>query len=69
VPSEGGRGAVHLRIIRALQDGDAEASIAAMQQHFDDIRVRAALVSTRPAGSASLPGCRPPVRRPASDAG
>jgi DNA-binding FadR family transcriptional regulator len=45
VPPEGGRGAVHLDIIRALQGGDAEASIAAMQQHFDDIRVRAALVA------------------------
>ncbi|HYH31277.1 MAG TPA: FCD domain-containing protein, partial [Pseudonocardia sp.] len=44
VPPEGGRGAVHLRIIRALQDGDAEASIAAMRGHFDDIRVRAALL-------------------------
>jgi DNA-binding FadR family transcriptional regulator len=45
VPPEGGRGAVHLQIIRALQGGDAEAGIAAMQQHFDDIRVRAALVA------------------------
>ena len=44
VPPEGGRGAVHLRIIRALQGGDADASIAAMQQHFDDIRARAALL-------------------------
>lgn len=44
VPPEGGRGAAHLRIIRALQDGDAGGSIAAMQQHFDDIRVRAALL-------------------------
>ncbi|GAA5137420.1 FadR/GntR family transcriptional regulator [Pseudonocardia adelaidensis] len=41
---EGGRGAVHLQIIRALQAGDAAESIAAMQQHFDDIRVRAALL-------------------------
>jgi DNA-binding FadR family transcriptional regulator len=41
---EGGRGAVHLQIIRALQTGDAGESIAAMQQHFDDIRVRAALL-------------------------
>lgn len=41
---EGGRGAVHLQIIRALQTGDAAESIAAMQQHFDDIRVRAALL-------------------------
>ncbi len=49
MPPEGGRGAVHLRIIRALQNGDAEASIAAMQQHFDDIRVRAALL--RPTAS------------------
>jgi DNA-binding GntR family transcriptional regulator len=46
VPPEGGRGAVHLRIIRALQAGDAGGSIAAMQQHFDDIRVRAALLRT-----------------------
>jgi DNA-binding GntR family transcriptional regulator len=44
VPPEGGRGLVHLQIIRALQDADAEAGIAAMQQHFDDIRVRAALL-------------------------
>jgi DNA-binding FadR family transcriptional regulator len=44
VPPEGGRGAVHLQIIRALQAGDAGESIAAMQQHFDDIRVRAALL-------------------------
>ena len=51
VPPEGGRGAVHLRIIRALQGGDAEASIAAMQQHFDDIRVRATLLR-RPASDA-----------------
>lgn len=45
VPPEGGRGAVHLRIIRALQGGGADASIAAMQQHFDDIRARAALLN------------------------
>lgn len=44
VPPEGGRGLVHLQIIRALQDADAEAGIAAMQQHFDDIRARAALL-------------------------
>jgi DNA-binding FadR family transcriptional regulator len=44
VPPEGGRGAAHLRIIQALQAGDAGGSIAAMQQHFDDIRVRAALL-------------------------
>jgi DNA-binding FadR family transcriptional regulator len=44
VPPEGGRGLVHLQIIRALQDADAGAGIAAMQQHFDDIRVRAALL-------------------------
>lgn len=48
---EGGRGAVHLQIIRALQTGDAAESIAAMQQHFDDIRVRAALLRT-PASDA-----------------
>lgn len=48
---EGGRGAVHLQIIRALQTGDAGESIAAMQQHFDDIRVRAALLRT-PASDA-----------------
>jgi DNA-binding FadR family transcriptional regulator len=44
VSPEGRRGLVHLRIIRALQGGDAEASIAAMQQHFDDIRERATLL-------------------------
>lgn len=43
-PPEGGRGVVHLRIIRALQSGDADASTKAMQQHFDDIRERAALL-------------------------
>ncbi|WP_219412580.1 FadR/GntR family transcriptional regulator [Pseudonocardia nigra] len=47
VPPEGGRGTVHLQIIRALQKRDAEASIAAMQQHFDDIRARAALLRPR----------------------
>jgi DNA-binding FadR family transcriptional regulator len=46
VPPEGARGQAHLRIIRALQAGDAEAGIAAMQQHFDDIRQRAALLRT-----------------------
>ena len=44
VPPEGGRGGVHLQIIRALQSGDAGESIGAMQQHFDDIRGRAALL-------------------------
>ncbi|MHA6627471.1 FadR/GntR family transcriptional regulator [Pseudonocardia sichuanensis] len=54
VPPEGGRGLVHLHIIRALQEGDAEASISAMQKHFDDIRVRAALVAghARPSENA-----------------
>jgi DNA-binding FadR family transcriptional regulator len=46
-PPEGGRGEVHLRIIRALQGSDVEASIAAMQHHFDDIRVRAAQLRAR----------------------
>ena len=56
VPPEGGRGVVHLQIIRALQAGDAEAGIAAMQQHFDDIRVRAALVAghARPSENAGV---------------
>jgi DNA-binding GntR family transcriptional regulator len=38
-------------MIRALQAGDARESIAAMQQHFDDMRVRAALLRT-PASDA-----------------
>ncbi|GAA4417378.1 FadR/GntR family transcriptional regulator [Georgenia halophila] len=36
------RGEAHLTIVRALQDGDAAASVARMQEHFDDLRSRAA---------------------------
>ena len=41
---EGGRGEVHLRIVRALQAGDGTAATARMHEHFDDVRRRAALL-------------------------
>lgn len=39
------RGEAHLRIVQALQTGDADESIALMREHFDDVRERAALLS------------------------
>ena len=41
---ENNRGEAHLRIVQALQTGDADASIARMREHFDDVRERAALL-------------------------
>ena len=41
-PEDGGRGRRHLRIIEALQSGDTAQSIKRMQEHFDDVRARAA---------------------------
>jgi DNA-binding FadR family transcriptional regulator len=43
-PIEGGRGVVHLRIVEALQSGEAFESIQRMQEHFHDVRVRAAML-------------------------
>ncbi|ADB29255.1 GntR domain protein [Kribbella flavida DSM 17836] len=43
-PVEGGRGAVHLRIVEALQSGEALDAVQRMQEHFDDVRVRAAML-------------------------
>lgn len=45
---EGGRGEAHLRIVRALQAGDALAATARMQEHFDDVRRRAAKLHNQP---------------------
>ena len=47
-PVEGGRAAVHLRIVEALQSGEAIESIQRMQQHFDDVRARAAMLRSHP---------------------
>jgi DNA-binding FadR family transcriptional regulator len=43
-PVEGGRGLVHLRIVEALRSGEAIESIQRMQEHFDDVRARAAML-------------------------
>lgn len=45
------RGGVHLRIVRALQAGDAEAAMARMQEHFDGVRRRAATLVGQPAAA------------------
>lgn len=42
------RGEAHLRIVRALQDGDAEAARQRMHEHFDDVRRRASLLQREP---------------------
>jgi DNA-binding FadR family transcriptional regulator len=42
------RGEAHLRIIQALQDGDAGAATVRMREHFDDVRRRAALLHDEP---------------------
>lgn len=42
------RGAAHLRIIQALQDGDADAATVRMREHFDDVQRRAALLHDGP---------------------
>jgi DNA-binding FadR family transcriptional regulator len=42
------RGVAHLRIVHALQDGDADASTEWMRQHFDDVQRRAALLHHEP---------------------
>jgi len=52
-PVEGGRAAVHLRIVEALQSGEAIESIQRMQQHFDDVRTRAAMLRESSATEAS----------------
>jgi DNA-binding FadR family transcriptional regulator len=39
-PEENTRGETHLRIVRALQEGETLASIHAMRAHFDDLRRR-----------------------------
>lgn len=46
-PADGGRGQRHLNIVMALQSGEAMASIRTMQEHFDDVRARAAALDTR----------------------
>lgn len=45
---EGKRGEAHLAIVRALQDGDASLATLRMQEHFDDVRHRAALLHQSP---------------------
>lgn len=42
------RGEAHLRIVQALKDGDGDAAIVRMREHFDDVRARAARIE-RPA--------------------
>lgn len=39
------RGEAHLRIVRALQSGDPDAAIHRMAEHFDDVRVRASMLT------------------------
>jgi DNA-binding FadR family transcriptional regulator len=46
---ECGRAAVHQRIVEALQAGEPIESIQRMQQHFDDVRARAATLREPPA--------------------
>ncbi|ONI67688.1 hypothetical protein BWI15_31830 [Kribbella sp. ALI-6-A] len=43
-PVEGGRAAVHLRIVEALQSGDPLDAVQRMQEHFNDVRTRAAML-------------------------
>lgn len=43
-PTEGGRAAVHLRIVEALQSGEPLEAVQRMQDHFNDVRVRAAML-------------------------
>lgn len=41
-PAAGGRAAVHLAIVDALRSGEPLAAVERMQEHFDDVRARAA---------------------------
>jgi DNA-binding FadR family transcriptional regulator len=43
-PPAGGRGLVHLRVVEALRSGDAMESVRRMQDHFDDVQTRAAML-------------------------
>ncbi|MGC4936700.1 FadR/GntR family transcriptional regulator [Kribbella sp. DT2] len=43
-PKEAGRAAVHLRIVEALQSGEPLEAVQRMQDHFNDVRVRAAIL-------------------------
>ncbi|GAB2561056.1 FadR/GntR family transcriptional regulator [Kribbella endophytica] len=43
-PKEAGRAAVHLRIVEALQSGEPLEAVQRMQDHFNDVRVRAAML-------------------------
>jgi DNA-binding FadR family transcriptional regulator len=43
-PKEAGRAAVHLRIVEALQSGDPLEAVQRMQDHFNDVRLRAAML-------------------------
>nr|WP_273482884.1 FCD domain-containing protein [Kribbella italica] len=43
-PTEAGRAAVHLRIVEALQSGEPLEAVQRMQDHFNDVRVRAAML-------------------------
>jgi DNA-binding FadR family transcriptional regulator len=43
-PVEGGRAAVHLRIVEALQSGEPLDAVQRMQEHFNDVRTRAAML-------------------------
>lgn len=49
---ERNRGEAHLRIVRALQSGDQSAAIDRMCEHFDDVRVRAAMLKEDPSDRA-----------------
>jgi DNA-binding FadR family transcriptional regulator len=41
------RGEAHLRIVEALQARDGSAAVKAMVEHFEDLRVRAAVVASK----------------------
>ena len=43
-PKEAGRAAVHLRIVEALQTGEPLEAVQRMQDHFNDVRLRAAML-------------------------
>ncbi|TDE01016.1 FadR/GntR family transcriptional regulator [Jiangella asiatica] len=47
-PDDDGRGLRHLRIVEALQSGDAALSMLRMQEHFDDVRARATTLPSAP---------------------
>lgn len=43
-PKEAGQAAVHLRIVEALQTGEPLEAVQRMQDHFNDVRLRAAML-------------------------